>query len=114
MDSYENELDKLQELYQKAGAEAQKLAAPLLNEAVFQSEQLKNLRATIERDGWTSVYNHGATQHGVTTSAAGKTYLTLIKCFNTTVKTLYCILGNKMPEPPSELSQFLKKKRETR
>ena len=114
MDSYDNELDKLDELYRRAGTEAQKLAAPLLNEAVFQSNQLESLRKTIEREGWTTVYNHGAMQHGTTTSVAGKTYLTLIKCFNTTIKTLWSILDDKMPEPASELQTFMRKKRETR
>ena len=112
MDNYKNELDELQKLYAKAGTEAQKLAAPLMNEAAFQAKQLERLRADIEKDGWIAKYYHGNHQSGTTQSASGKSYLALAKCFNTTVKTLFGVLDGKMPEPPSEIKKFLN--RETR
>ena len=114
MNNYGDEFDALQKRYERASKEAQKLAKPLLDEAKFQAKQLKKLRKDIEGTGWTSVYHHGYKQGGITQSAAGKTYLTLIKCFNTTMKTLYSVLDVSKPEPPSELSRFLNDKREIR
>ena len=112
MDNYKNELDELQKLYEKAGTEAQKLAAPLMNEAAFQARQLEKLRQIIDHEGWTTDYSNGYKQHGTIQSANGKSYLALAKCFNTTVKTLFSVLDGKMPEPPSEIKKFLN--RETR
>ena len=113
MDTYKNELNELQKLYEKAGTEAQKLTAPLLNEAIFMANQLEKLRTELEKTGWTSKYYHGTRQSGETQSASAKSYLALIKCFNTTIKNLHSLLDGKMPEPEDEFSKFVKK-RETR
>ena len=112
MDKYENKLEELAEMYQRAGTEAQKLTAPLLNEAIFQQEQLKKLRAHLETNGWTQEYSNGYKQHGVVQSAEAKTYLQLMKVFNSTIKNLYAVLDNKMPEPEDDFTKFTK--RETR
>lgn len=109
MDKYANELEELAVMYQRAGTEAQKLTAPLLNEAIFQQEELKKLRESISKNGWTSHYQHGAYQHGTTQSAEAKTYLALTKAFNGTIKTLYSVLDNKMPEPEDDFTKFTKK-----
>lgn len=109
MDNYQNELEELSQLYLKAGTEAQKLTAPLLNEAIFQQEQLKKLRATIEQAGWAMTYQNGSYQKGRTQSPEAKTYLALSKVFNATIKTLHSVLENKMPEPEDEFTAFTKK-----
>lgn len=114
MNSNGNELAELQELYEKAGTQTQKLTAPLLNNAIFMSQELDKLMNTIRNGGeWVSTYRNGANQVGRTLSAEGKAYNALLKSFNSTIKSLYSILNDKMPEPEDELAKFLKKK-ETR
>ena len=112
MDSYKNELEELAEMYQRAGTEAQKLTAPLLNDAIFQQAQLQKLREYLDKNGWTMTYQNGSYQKGRTQSPEAKTYLALTKAFNATIKTLYSVLGNKMPEPEDDFTKFTK--RETR
>lgn len=109
MDKYNNELEELAEMYQRAGTEAQKLTAPLLNDAIFQQAQLQSLRNYLEKNGWTMTYQNGSYQRGRTQSPEAKTYLALTKAFNATIKTLYSVLDNKMPEPEDEFSKFVKK-----
>ena len=109
MENYNNELDELAELYLKVGTETQKLAAPLFNEAYFQSTQLERLRDEIKTTGWTSEYWNGSKQRGTIESAAGKAYHKLIKDFNGTIKTLHTVLENKIPEPEDEFVAFTKK-----
>ena len=109
MDNYKNELEELSDLYQRAGTEAQKLTAPLLNDAIFQQEQLKKLREYLDKNGWTMTYQNGSYQKGRTQSPEAKTYLALTKAFNATIKTLHSILGTKAPEPEDEFTKFVKK-----
>ena len=109
MDNYVNDFDEITKLYQQLGTEAQKLAAPLFNEANFQQAQLKKLRDEIEKNGWTAHYQNGGYQSGTTQSATAKTYLALIKAFNGTMKTLYAALQDRMPEPEDEFTAFTKK-----
>lgn len=114
MANKENELQELQELYELAGTRTQKLTAPLLNNAIFMSKQLDLLMEQIENGGsWVSTYRNGANQVGKTLSAEGKAYNALLKSFNSTIKNLYSILNDKMPEPEDDLKKFLKR-RETR
>ena len=109
MDKYANELEELAKMYQEAGTKAQKLTAPLLNEAIFQQEQLIGLRTHLEANGWVQEYSNGYKQHGVIQSAEAKTYLQLTKVFNSTIKTLHSVLENKMPEPEDDFTKFTKK-----
>ena len=111
MDSNGNELAELRELYEKAGTQTQKQTAPLLNNAIFMSQELDKLINTIRNGGeWVSTYRNGANQVGRTLSAEGKAYNALLKSFNSTIKNLYSILNDKMPEPEDEFTAYTKKK----
>lgn len=84
-----NELEELQELFRKAGTQTQKLTAPLLNNAIFMSKGLDELMTKIEQSGWTT---------GNAPSGEAKAYNQLIGSFNATIKNLYGILNDKMPD----------------
>ena len=84
-----DDIQELQELFKEAGTKTQKLTAPLLNNAIFMSRELDKLIQKIERNGWTV---------GNNLSGEAKAYNSLTGSFNATVKNLYSILNDKMPE----------------
>ena len=114
MDKNEKELETIREMIERAGTETQKLAVPLVNHAIFMSGELDKLKKELEKPGaWVTSYTVGVNHKGRCESPEGKAYHKLIKDFNTTVKNLYAILNERIPEPEDDLAKFLKKK-ETR
>ena len=85
-----SQINELQALFKEAGTQTQKLTAPLLNNAIFMSNELDKLKEKIQTQGWTV---------GNQPSGNAKAYNSLIGSFNQTIKTLYFILNDKMPEP---------------
>ena len=113
MTDNEKELEAIREMIERAGTETQKLAIPLVNNASFMAGELDKLKAQLERPGaWVTSYTVGVNHQGRCESPEGKAYHKLIKDFNTTVKNLYSILNDKIPEPKDDFKKFIK--RETR
>ena len=93
MNRNETEIEKLKQLFDKAEYKTQLLVSPLLDNAEFMSKELKKLRKQIKSfqncEGWTD-------EKGI--SPEGKAYNSLMKNFNTTIKSLYLMLeDNKTP-----------------
>ena len=84
-----NELEELRDLFDKAGVQTQKLTAPLLNNAIFMSAELEKLTKELQNGSWVS---------GSQPSGEAKAYNALMGNFNATIKNLYAILNDRMPE----------------
>jgi len=63
-------------------------ADSLLNNLIFQHQQLKKLQAKIRRNGWSEEYQNGANQTGRKKTAEGDAYNSLIKSYTVTMKQL--------------------------
>ena len=106
-------LEAIREILENTATETQKLAVPLFNNASFMAKELDKLKETLEKPGaWVTSYTVGQNHKGYCESPEGKAYHKLIKDFNTTVKNLYSILNEKIPEPQDDFTKFTK--RETR
>ena len=103
-------LEAIGDILENTATETQKLAVPLYNNACFMAGELEKLKAYLEKPGaWVTSYTVGHNHTGYCESPEGKAYHKLIKDFNTTVKNLYSILNEKIPEAEDEFSKFVKK-----
>lgn len=93
-------LNELQELFQKCETQTQKLTAPLLNNAIFISTEIDKLSEKLKVSGWTN---------GNQLSGEARAYNTLMGTFNTTIKNLYFILNDKMPDVPKSTNEAFAK-----
>ena len=80
-------------------------AESLLNNLIFQHQQLKKLQAVIRKNGWSEEYQNGQNQSGRKKTAEGDAYNSLIKSYTATMKQL-----NEMLESVADDGDVLENK----
>lgn len=102
------EKDKLKKIFEALPADIKIATAGLLDNVVFLSIQLKELQQAINENGLIDEWENGK-QRCTRTSANVQVYNSLIKSYNTAVKTLLSALKNKeeKQEAQSALMKFL-------
>ena len=83
-------------------------AESLLNNLVFQHQQLKKLQAHVRKNGWSEEYKNGNNQSGRKKTAEGDAYNALIKSYTVTMKQLNEMLADVMDEGDSLENKYFK------
>lgn len=107
-DSSINRSEELNDIFNRLSDEKKKLVYPLLDNAIFIEEQLKQLQDIIKQDGVIDEYQNGNNQYGKKQSATMQTYNALIKNYNTIIKKLSEMLDDLPQHTESPLEKILK------
>ena len=97
-------------LTESAPADQRETCLKLIDNAAFMAVELEDLQEQIRREGTTDKYQNGAAQYGQKISAAMQAYNTMVKNYNTTIKTLLSIVpakGRKSESLAETMSKLL-------
>lgn len=105
------EINKLKKIYKDVDNDKKKAVESLIANAAWMAVSLDELRQQIDANGYEEVYTNGANQCGKKDSVAVKTYNTMIKNYNSTIKLLLDQLPQQeQAQTGDKLAQFLIKK----
>ncbi len=83
---------KLSQIWKQMDVKTQKATESLIDEAAFMAASLYELRALINKKGYTETYQNGANQKGVKKASEVEVYNAMIKNYQSTVKQLTDLL----------------------
>lgn len=105
---------KLAGIYSRLDAETKKATGSLVDEAAFMAASLYELRAIINKKGYTEEYQNGANQHGIKKASEVEIYNNLIKNYQNTIKQLTDLIPkedkNKKSSDSDDFFEFLAEK----
>lgn len=114
LDPESRELAKLERIFENIPEERRDVCQTLMESAAFMASELKKLQDFIRINGWTETYSNGATQSGKKPSSEAQAFQTLIKNYNTTMKTLVGMLPEDKQKGAKEevdlMADFLRRK----
>ena len=114
LDPESRELAKLERIFENIPEERRDVGQTLMESAAFMASELKKLQDFIRINGWTETYSNGATQSGKKPSSEAQAFQTLIKNYNTTLKTLVGMLPEDKQKGAKEevdlMADFLRRK----
>jgi hypothetical protein len=105
------ETNKLRKIYGDIDLPKKKNLEKLIDNAAWMAVSLEELRAQIDVEGYEETYRNGANQTGKKDSTAVKTYNTIIKNYNATIKLLMDQLPQSQQQTHDALAQFLLRKK---
>lgn len=95
-------------IFKELPQEKKKLIRKLIEQAVHMEMQLDELQIQLEKVGFVEEYCNGNNQFGKKESTESKAYNTLMKNYNTTIKTLLAELpSDKNVDDDEEFKTFL-------
>ncbi|WP_196606506.1 hypothetical protein [Pectinatus frisingensis] len=104
------EVTKLKKAFKDLDDIIKKNAEKLIENAAWMAISLDELKHEIDITGYTENYMNGANQSGVKDSTYVRTYNTMIKNYNATIKLLLDQLPQTETHTGDKLAQFLLKK----
>jgi len=104
-----NRSDELYDIFNRLSEEKKKLVYPLIENAIFIEEQLKQLQEIINKDGVIDEYQNGNNQYGKKQSATMQTYNALIKNYNAIINKLSIMLEDIPQHTESPLEMIINK-----
>ena len=102
-----NRSDELNDIFNKLSDEKKKLVYPLVDNAIFIEEQLKQLQKIIKEDGVIDEYQNGNNQYGKKQSATMQTYNALIKNYNAIISKLSVMIEDIPQHTESPLEKII-------
>ena len=103
----ENELKKLNKLYEDLPQNKKDLLEPLIQNASFMKATLEDLQEIINIEGSTDNYKNGENQYGRKPSANLQAYNTLIKNYANTIDKLEKMLPPEAVKEKSRLEKMI-------
>lgn len=102
-------IKELESLFANIDADKFRLVAPSIRQAAKMEQYLEKLGTDLDAAGFVEKYQNGESQCGRKESTESKAYSTLIKNYNSVVRTLLsCLPENAPPQAEDALMDFLK------
>lgn len=105
-------VDELKEIFAEVPAEKMKVAEPMLTRVAKMEFYLVDLEDQIDEVGFVEQYQNGNNQFGSKESTASRSYSTVIKNYNSLVRTLLSLLPDDARQDASDgFDEFLQSRR---
>lgn len=86
-----------------------KIVIPTIYQAAKMEQYIKSLQDALDTAGFVETYQNGDNQYGKKESTESKAYSTMIKNYNSIIRTLLsCLPEGEQKQAEDEISQFLK------
>ena len=105
-------IGELTEIFSAVAADKMKVARPMIVRIAKMEQYIVDLEKQIDEVGFVEAYQNGATQSGTKESTASRSYSTVIKNYNSLVRTLLQLLPDDCQQEASDgFDDFLQGKR---
>lgn len=105
-------IEDLKQIFAEVPAEKMKVAEPMLTRVAKMEFYLHDLEDEIDKVGFVEQYQNGNNQFGSKESTASRSYSTVIKNYNSLVRTLLSLLPDEARQDASDgFDEFLQRGR---